>query len=246
MSTETTNAQTPATQAPAVVSQETVDATVTTTVTPKKTAAVADATTEPVVEPVVENKEPEISELDHMAILKPLLDVLSSGSDADDTLVAKIATDLGTQPEIVELLGQGFVAMQQKRVGACFSAAGGQDSYNEIIGWAATGLSQEQSQAFNDVLNKGTVADIQQAVVALKAKFTEVNGSPKKEAKAAIGGNGGPSSAPASSSGNGGGPLKAFASDSELSEAMRDKRYIKDPVFTQEVYARAFLMGKQK
>lgn len=201
----------------------------------------APETPQPVAE-AVEAAEPEA--VDHVAILKPLLDVLSSGQDADDTLVAKVAEELGTQPEIVELLGQGFVAIQEKRVNACYSAAGGRESYQEIVSWAAQGLSQQEAEAFNSVLNKGTVAEISKAVADLKTKFTAVNGSPKVETKAAVGGSGsstGASTVSAQSSSM----TRAFANDSELSAAMRDPRYRTDKSYTDEVYARAYLMGKK-
>jgi len=182
--------------------------------------------------------EPEVN---HVELLRPMLDCIAEGKPLDGELVQKLADDLGTQPEIIELLGLGFQAKQQERIGTIYEAAGSPESYKEMTEWATQGLPREEAEAFNKVLGTGTIDELKTAVSGLKQKFTEVNGSPKVEAKAVISNKPVANASKPASNGNAG--VKPFASFSELQEAQRDPRYRKDPAYTNEVYQRAHLMG---
>ena len=56
------------------------------------------------------------------------------------------------------------------------NSAGGEKAYANIINWAKANLPQDQVQAFDEVVNTGSVQAIQLAVSGLKAEYDNANG----------------------------------------------------------------------
>ena len=56
------------------------------------------------------------------------------------------------------------------------NAAGGDQAYANIINWAKGSLPQDQLNAFNEVVNTGSVQAIQLAVSGLKSQYDNANG----------------------------------------------------------------------
>ena len=98
--------------------------------------------------------------------------------------------------------------------------AGGEESYQNLIDWAGSNLDQKSIQAFDQVINTGSVEAIKLAVTGLKAQYDNANGY---EGRMVTG-----KSAP---------PQKGdvFRSQAELVEAMSDRRYERDPAYRQDV-----------
>jgi len=98
--------------------------------------------------------------------------------------------------------------------------AGGEEAYQNLVDWAADNLDQKSIQAFDQVVNTGSVEAIKLAVNGLKAQYDNVNGY---EGRMVTG-----KSAP---------PQKGdvFRSQAELVEAMSDRRYERDPAYRQDV-----------
>lgn len=53
---------------------------------------------------------------------------------------------------------------------AVYSAAGGEEEYNDLIGWASDNLSDAEIDTFNDLLNGGNIAAVKLAVSGLAAQ----------------------------------------------------------------------------
>lgn len=154
----------------------------------------------------------------------------------------KIAEASGLPPEFVELTYEGMLARQQRTNDTLISAAGGQESYLEMVKWATTAYTADQAQAFNAALKTGDLTKAQAAVVELKARFTEVNGSPKALVAKVVQPQAVPSGAVATQVASAGAPgVQPYASFNDMAEAMKDKRYGRDTAFTTEVYRRAHL-----
>ena len=99
------------------------------------------------------------------------------------------------------------------------NSAGGEQAYANIINWAKDSLDKAQVNAFDEVVNTGSVQAIQLAVAGLKAQYDAANGV---EGKMLTG------KAPTNSG-------DVFRSQAELVRAMNDPRYDSDPAYRNDV-----------
>ena len=99
------------------------------------------------------------------------------------------------------------------------NAAGGEQAYANIVNWAKGSLPQDQLNAFNEVVNSGSVQAIQLAVSGLKSQYDNANGVEGKLVTGKAAPNNG----------------DVFRSQQELVRAMNDPRYDNDPAYRQDV-----------
>ena len=99
------------------------------------------------------------------------------------------------------------------------NSAGGEKAYANIVNWAKTNLPQDQVQAFDEVVNTGSVQAIQLAVSGLKAEYDNANGVEGRMVTGKTAPNNG----------------DVFRSQAELVRAMSDSRYDNDPAYRQDV-----------
>ena len=99
------------------------------------------------------------------------------------------------------------------------NAAGGEQAYANIINWAKGSLPQDQLNAFNEVVNSGSVQAIQLAVSGLKSQYDNANGVEGRLVTGKAAPNNG----------------DVFRSQQELVRAMNDPRYDNDPAYRQDV-----------
>ena len=114
---------------------------------------------------------------------------------------------------------QAPVEITDSQVNQIKNAAGGEAAYSNIINWAKSNLEAEQINAFDDVVNTGSVQAINLAVAGLKAQYDNANGV---EGRMVTG------KAPTNSG-------DVFRSQQELVAAMNDPRYDRDPAYRQDV-----------
>jgi len=101
--------------------------------------------------------------------------------------------------------------------------AGGDEAYTNIVNWASNNLGQNEVNAFDEVINSGSVDAIKLAVSGLKSRFEDATG---REGTVLTG------KAPTTT------PEQGFRSQAELVRAMSDKRYDNDPAYRQDVIAK--------
>ncbi len=99
------------------------------------------------------------------------------------------------------------------------NAAGGDQAYANIINWAKGSLPQDQLNAFNEVVNTGSVQAIQLAVSGLKSQYDNANGVEGRLVTGKAAPNNG----------------DVFRSQQELVRAMSDPRYDNDPAYRQDI-----------
>ena len=99
------------------------------------------------------------------------------------------------------------------------NSAGGERAYANIVNWAKTNLPQDQVQAFDEVVNTGSVQAIQLAVSGLKSQYDNANGVEGRMVTGKTAPNNG----------------DVFRSQAELVRAMNDSRYDSDPAYRQDV-----------
>ena len=99
-------------------------------------------------------------------------------------------------------------------------SAGGDKAYANVVNWAKANLDSSQTEAFDEVVNTGSVQAIKLAVAGLKSEYDKANGV---EGRMVTG-----KTAPPQSG-------DIFRSQAELVEAMSDRRYDNDPAYRQDV-----------
>lgn len=105
-----------------------------------------------------------------------------------------------------------------------FEVAGGKDQYAEMIQWAGASLKPAEVNAFNKAIDSGDLTSASLAIKGLRAQFETERGSNPQLL----------------TGDNSIGSVNAgFSSSFEMTQAMSDKRYGKDPIYTKQVEQRA-------
>ena len=114
--------------------------------------------------------------------------------------------------------GQKLVADTQTK--SIQEVAGGTEKYNELVSWAGKNLSEAEQKVFNDMVDSGDIETAKFAVQGLMSK-ANVNFNPNKPELFE-----GTSDVVSAD---------AFTSVSQVTDAMNDPRYDKDPSYRKEV-----------
>jgi len=126
--------------------------------------------------------------------------------------------EAGFPEAVVDQWIAGQQAISQQVQTEMFSLVGGQEQYQELVGWAADALPEAEIDAFNATMATQDPNMIRLAIQGLNARY-------RSEAAPSLlqGGTG-----PVSTGGK-------FESTAELTAAMSDPRYAKDPAYRQQV-----------
>ena len=121
----------------------------------------------------------------------------------------------GIPKDYVDQFIEGQKAMADQQATSIKDMVGGAEAYTEMSNWAADNMSEEEKTAYNSAVNSKDVETAKLAVVGLKAKFENANGNEPSlvEGKATVTGQG------------------AYKSWAEVTAAMGDDRYQKDPAY---------------
>lgn len=110
-------------------------------------------------------------------------------------------------------------ALTAREVTAIKQEYGGDKAYGEMLSWAAQNLSQEEVDAFNQIINSGNLATTRLAISGLHSRYSSAVGREPK----LIGGRAAKAS------------TDKFESTAQLVEAMKDPRYAQDPAYRRKV-----------
>jgi len=126
--------------------------------------------------------------------------------------------EAGFPRSVVDTWIQGQDALASQMTGEMYNIVGGQEDYNNMVSWAADTLPESEIDAFNATMTSQNPDMIRLAIQGLNARY-------RSEAEPSLlqGGTG------AVSSGG------RFESNAELTAAMSDPRYSKDPAYRQQV-----------
>jgi hypothetical protein len=105
--------------------------------------------------------------------------------------------------------------------------AGGEQAYSNMVNWASSNLDSDSIEAFDSIINSGSVQAIKLAVNGLKSQYEAANGY---EGTMVTG------KAPTQNK-------DVFRSQAELVEAMSDRRYDNDPAYRSDVIAKLSRSG---
>ena len=121
----------------------------------------------------------------------------------------------GIPKDYVDQFIEGQKAIGEKQTNTVKSLVGGNDAYSEMANWAADNLTDAEKTAYNTAVNSKDLETAKLAVVGLKAKFEKANGSEPSLVEG--------KSAPSGEAG--------YKSWAEVTRAMSDDRYQKDPAY---------------
>jgi hypothetical protein len=121
----------------------------------------------------------------------------------------------GIPKDYVNQFIEGQKAIADQQATSIKDMVGGSDAYAEMSNWAAENMSEQEKTAYNTAVNSKDIETAKLAVVGLKAKFEKANGSEPNlvEGKGTITGQDG------------------YKSWAEVTRAMSDDRYSKDPAY---------------
>lgn len=128
-------------------------------------------------------------------------------------------SEAGFGKDLVDSWINGQQAIADKLQNEVFGMAGGEEGYRAMTEWAAANLSPSEVDAFNANIESGDPALTQFAVQGLSARYRSEAGSE-------------PTLLQGQASNNQGG---AFNSVAELTAAMGDPRYQKDPAYRKTI-----------
>jgi len=115
------------------------------------------------------------------------------------------------------IAGQEAIADQQSST--VKDLVGGTQAYDNMSEWAGQNLNETEKTAYNSAVNSKDLEAVKLAVVGLKARYAQSTGSEPKlvEGKASPSGE------------------QGFQSWAQVTQAMSDPRYAKDPAYQNEV-----------
>jgi hypothetical protein len=166
--------------------------------------------------------EPAVEPSDSFnAITEASNEFADSGQLSDETF--KSLEDAGLPRDLVEAYIQGQQALATSQANAVYDAVGGEESYKAMSEWATENLDQASQDAFNQIVESGSVEQAKVAAQGLFSQFRSATGGVE------------PKLAQGSTTGN---TVTPFYSAKSLTDAMSDPRYKHDPGYQAEVHKR--------
>ena len=128
-------------------------------------------------------------------------------------------TSVGIDKSIIDAYIDGQQALAKNIETDIKGVVGGQDEYKNMVDWAKENLSSEEINAYNNTVNSKDIAAVKLAVSGLKARMTTTQEPNLVQGKAST-----------STSG--------YESWAQVTEAMKDPRYAKDPAYQAEIQSK--------
>ena len=182
-------------------------------------------------DPQGRGREEEVEE-EQQIDADPLIDLLNEASQeyAQEGKLTEETFEKLSQMDSKDLL-EAYMEIQSNQQIEDFTAeqvsdiqnfVGGEEQYNNLVGWASENMPQNFIQAFDNLLNVGDPDMVKLAVVGMQAAFQESNGYEGRML----------SGKPAQTQ------QDVFRSQAEVVQAMSDPRYDRDPAYRQDVFAK--------
>ena len=142
--------------------------------------------------------------------------------ELSDESYAEISNKFGIPREMAQAYVEGQQALQQNMVNEIMNGVGGEEEYAKMIQWGQNNFSPAEQETFDATIAEGDMSKIKLAVSGVYARMQQAQGSRKPLIQGSV---------PSNTS-------NAFASIAEITEAMKDPRYKKDPAYRAMVQQR--------
>lgn len=149
------------------------------------------------------------------ALTEETIDTLAENMDVDEIL--QLGMEMAEQNNLP-------VDLDQREVDSIKNFAGGEDAYENLIGWASENIDAPYIEAFDSVVDTGNPAAIQLMVAGLMATYQENAGYEGRM----LSGQDAPDR----------GGVQPFRSQAQVVAAMSDPRYDNDPAYRADIAAR--------
>ena len=174
--------------------------------------------------------EPEVEQVEDedpidISFLNQLASEADSGQFTDQTLQALEQMSASDIADMFLAYRQQqpdepvYSQMSDQDVSELKGVVGGDEQYNQMIGWAAQNLSPEEIQVYDAVMDRGDPQAIYFAIQALNYRYQESVGVDGRLL-----------------TGNAAQTQDVFRSQAEVVRAMNDPRYENDPAYRQDIY----------
>lgn len=148
-------------------------------------------------------------------------DFANNGELSEDSY--KALEDAGVPREFVDSYVAGQEARSASQASEIQETIGGEENYKAMSEWASENLDNGELDAYNSMVESGSVEQARVAVKGLYAQFQASGGSA-------------PALVQGSTSGESG--VQPFGSAAQVTAAMRDSRYATDPAYRAQVEQR--------
>lgn len=152
--------------------------------------------------------------------MMPFTEEFEQTGDLSDSSREAIA-QRGIPREMVDRYVEGMQAQTAMEMMSIYNSVGGEDNYNNMIGWASENLSDADVETFNEIVMTGDTNAVMFAVNSVKSRWEAAGGMPRPELLQGSTGYEGAS--------------EAFQSLAQVTEAMKDPRYKTDPAYRRAV-----------
>lgn len=140
-----------------------------------------------------------------------------TGQLSEESISKLVASGI-PEPVIRNYL-DGIGAISERQTQQIYGIAGGEEKYSQMMEWASENLDESEIDAFNNIMEQGNQSVMQMAVRGLQARYVQSNGPKGNLIQGeTIGPSGG-----------------VFRSIAEVTAAMKDPRYAKDPAYRRDV-----------
>jgi len=141
----------------------------------------------------------------------------ANGKISDETYAALAAKDV--PKSLVDSYIEGRLAVAEQQTNTLYEAGGGKEAYTEMAKWASTALPADEQAAFNRIVQGTDHLAAKFAIAGLAARYNDTVGRDPSLL-------GGRPTSPDSG---------AFRSRAEITAAIRDPRYDRDPAYRGDV-----------
>ena len=162
--------------------------------------------------------EPEVS---NTAVTSASEEYFETGELSEETYKSLEAN--GIPKEMVDMYVNGYEAVASQQQQTLMQEAGGAENYEAMSEWAATALTDQEQEVYNNTVESGDVNAATMAIRGLYARFQSDGGTPVSLVQGDTSGTAG---------------AMPFSSSKEMTIAMQDPRYSYDNKYREQVSQR--------
>jgi len=162
--------------------------------------------------------EPEVT---NTAVTSASEEYFETGELSEETYKSLEAN--GIPKEMVDMYVNGYEAVASQQQQTLMKEAGGAENYEAMSEWAATALTDQEQEVYNNTVESGDVNAATMAIRGLYARFQSDGGTPVSLVQGDTSGTSG---------------AMPFSSSKEMTIAMQDPRYSYDNKYREQVSQR--------
>lgn len=163
----------------------------------------------------------ETPEVTNSAVTSASEEYFETGELSEETYKSLEAN--GIPKEMVDMYVNGYEAVANQQQQTLMQEAGGKENYDAMSEWAATALTDQEQEVYNNTVESGDVNAATMAIRGLYARFQSDGGTPVSLVQGDTSGTAG---------------ALPFSSSKEMTIAMQDPRYSYDNKYREQVSQR--------